>query len=136
MTKVAREPVFGDLVYCLDANTVSRGGKRFSVLAETVEMVDALSRADGLALSGPSLWRAVEGPTRPFDGIELAQMIEAANAQLMDVDCEIEIRAFTCRLVDVTPRVFLGLSSAPRTAPQPAAPAAAPLGTRKTWRAS
>ena len=99
---------FGDLTLDWTGQQIRRGVGGWKPVADsTADILLALMRADGLSLSGESLWRSLPDRITPFVGHELARMISAANSVLIECDAELIIEAFTVRLVDITPRPFL-----------------------------
>jgi DNA-binding response OmpR family regulator len=99
--------VFGDLDLDWRGQRLRRGGAWALVGEETADLVEALMLADGHALSGEALWRAVQSKTLPFDGRAMSRIIADANSALAPHDAEIETKDFMVRLIDITPRPFL-----------------------------
>jgi hypothetical protein len=99
---------FGDLFLDWTGQRVRRGDGGWKPVEDsTADILLELMRADGLSLSGETLWRALPDRIKPFSGRELATMISSANSVLIECDAELIIEAFTVRLVDITPRPFL-----------------------------
>lgn len=99
---------FGDLFLDWTGQRVRRGDGGWKPVEDsTADILLELMRADGLSLSGETLWRALPDRIKPFSGLELATMISSANSVLIECDAELIIEAFTVRLVDITPRPFL-----------------------------